>query len=98
MRIFEINENFIDLQDMRVKIDNFKIVRGEPDLRDGLDSGRDARSRLNERFRMSSGMKSRLGDKHDADQPEDYDSGDSLERDTGADLGKYLWIFFLCSF
>merc|ERR1712156_1035937 len=43
----------------------------------------DARSRLNDRFKFSTSLKSRLGEREE----EQYDSGDSLERDTGADLG-----------
>merc|ERR1719266_2666108 len=66
--------------DMRHRL-NFK-VHGKDDE---SPSGNDARSRLNERFKLSSSLKSRLGDKEHVE--EQYDSGDSLENDTGADLG-----------
>ena len=54
------------------------------------DSGRKIKKkkrhafRLNDRFKFSTSLKSRLGEREE----EQYDSGDSLERDTGADLGK----------
>ena len=48
----------------------------------------DARSRLNDRFKLPANLKSRLGHKeYEEQQQQYYDSGDSLERDTGADLG-----------
>jgi len=67
--------------DMRQRL-NFK-VQGKDDE---SPSAIDARSRLNERFKLSSSLKSRLGDKEEHVE-EQYDSGDSLENDTGADLG-----------
>ena len=58
------------------------------------DTSVDARSRLNDRFKLPSNLKSRLGHKeYEEQQQQYYDSGDSLERDTGADLGNFGVIF-----
>ena len=55
------------------------------------DTSVDARSRLNDRFKLPANLKSRLGHKeYEEQQQQYYDSGDSLERDTGADLGKLI--------
>ncbi len=47
---------------------------------------KDAQSRLSDKFTLSKDLRSRLGEKQAVEFTQSYDSGDSLERDDGADL------------